>query len=295
MFLQLISNIYSAAVSVNHRRFDRNPEMQYQCSIPVISIGNLSVGGTGKTPFTAMLTEMLIENSIEPAIIGKGYKRRSQGEFVVRNKHNILGNAIDSGDEMALLAEKLDVPIVINSTKTAAAQSVERLFNVDVIIVDDGFQHRRLHRDLDIVLLDRRTIEEHYVIPHGRLREPAKGLLRADIISVPENVELKGVVAEFAMEAVSNRRAIIVRHRTVEGVIFYANNSISHKALIAQHGDNHQDRSKENLRIDNAFKYYPVISSKMRQERFIAVSGIANPERFLDSLGNSGIDVVHLA
>ncbi|MDQ1266970.1 MAG: tetraacyldisaccharide 4-kinase, partial [Bacteroidota bacterium] len=185
--LSALSKIYGAAVVWNNKRFDSGSIIPVKCKAPVISIGNISAGGSGKTPFTIMLTKEIIRMGYRPAIVGKGYKRKSRGLKIVSDGIEIFTNPVEAGDEMFMLAERLRVPVIVHDTKAEAALVADNRFKPDVIIIDDGFQHRGLYRDLDIVLLDAASLERPYLLPKGRLREPLSSLNRADIISIPED------------------------------------------------------------------------------------------------------------
>ncbi len=182
MYKNVLSYIYGVIVTRRNNNFDKNPDSLVKLNTPVICIGNLNVGGTGKTPFVQMLTWLLLSNNVKPAIIGLGYKRKSKGTVIVCDGEKILVDARTAGDEMFLLAESLGVPVVVNERKYKAAQIAEEMFKPDVIIVDDGFQHRKLYRDLDILLVDKDTILKPELLPKGRLREPLSSAGRADVI-----------------------------------------------------------------------------------------------------------------
>ena len=129
---------------------------QYTFDIPIISIGNISFGGTGKTPMVIHIGEKLKGDGYKPAIISRGYKRKSTGLVVVNDGSNILVEPQDSGDEPYLISKKLmDVPVVVCNKREKAAEYITKHFlDVNIMLLDDGFQYRKLVRDLDIVLLN---------------------------------------------------------------------------------------------------------------------------------------------
>src|SRR5579863_9300720 len=154
---------------------------------PVVSVGNLSVGGTGKTPFVAFLAERLTARSLKPGILTRGYGRRSSAALIAIDPG--AGRAPDPrevGDEPALLARKLpEVPIVVGADRYRAGLMAEDKFKVDVHVLDDGFQHFALARDVDIVLLDAtQKLSDRELLPAGRLREPLSALKRAHIVII---------------------------------------------------------------------------------------------------------------
>lgn len=152
---------------------------------PVVSVGNLSVGGTGKTPFVAFLAERLMARGLKPGILTRGYSRRAGADLIAIEPGS--GRAPDPrevGDEPALLARKLpEVPIVVGADRYRAGLLAEDKFKVDVHILDDGFQHFALARDVDIVLLDvTQELSDRELLPAGQLREPCAALVRAHCV-----------------------------------------------------------------------------------------------------------------
>ncbi|NOZ61968.1 MAG: tetraacyldisaccharide 4'-kinase [Calditrichaeota bacterium] len=150
----------------------------------VISVGNVSVGGTGKTPFCIFLAKELQKMKLRVAILSRGYQRKSRGTVVVSDGEKLLAHVAAAGDEPYLLAYNLPgVPVVCESNRYQGGLFIEKNFHPDVIILDDGFQHRRLHRDLDILLIDATRFRKgQTTLPTGYLREPLSGLKRANLI-----------------------------------------------------------------------------------------------------------------
>jgi tetraacyldisaccharide 4'-kinase len=159
---------YSLAVTWRNRRYDRGHAVVRGVSVPVISVGNLTLGGTGKTPMVKWLAQSLTARGICVAIVSRGYGAREDG----------------SNDEAKELQQSLpDVPHVQNPDRVAGAQRAIDEFGCQLILLDDGFQHRRLARDLDIVLLDALEPFGHeHVFPRGTLREPLASLRRAHVV-----------------------------------------------------------------------------------------------------------------
>ncbi|MDQ7798967.1 MAG: tetraacyldisaccharide 4'-kinase [Candidatus Edwardsbacteria bacterium] len=155
--------------------------------LPVVCVGNLGAGGTGKSPFCIMLAGELSTAGFKPAILSRGYKRtggKGSEITVISDWQKILAVPAESGDEPFLMAQKLlGRAIVIVGKDRIRAAEMAAAAGADVIIMDDGFQHWRMARDLDIVLLDgKRPLGNGWLLPAGRLREPAPALKRADII-----------------------------------------------------------------------------------------------------------------
>ncbi|MCX6164474.1 MAG: tetraacyldisaccharide 4'-kinase, partial [Ignavibacteriae bacterium] len=164
----------------------------HKISKPVISIGNISTGGTGKSPFTIFLADYFIENNLKPAIVSRGYKRKSNNIETVFDGTVITSTLDKCGDEPLMMASSLslthkDFFVVSGSNRIETSNFVINKFNPDVIILDDAYQHRKIRRDMDIVLIDAEDMNKNnllnsFVIPAGNLRENFGNLAGADII-----------------------------------------------------------------------------------------------------------------
>lgn len=177
-----VSWCYGTIVTIRNWCYDWGFFKTYRMARPVIAIGNITVGGTGKTPMTLAIAELLHTKGYKVGIVSRGYKRRSREEIVVSDGRGNLQPADIAGDEPRLMAEKLPqaVVIVANDRVRAAQMAIEK-FGCEVILADDAFQHRRLGATLNIVLWDRYlSPRRQHLLPAGRLREPYRGLKRAD-------------------------------------------------------------------------------------------------------------------
>ena len=151
----------------------------------VISVGNITVGGTGKTPMVIMLANLLKEKGYRPAILSRGYRGKKKRRVnVVSDGKYILSGPDEAGDEPVLIAKFVkNIPVITGKDRYLTGKYAIKHFGADVLILDDAFQHRSLFRDIDIVLLDnQKPFGNGFVIPRGELREPASALRRADII-----------------------------------------------------------------------------------------------------------------
>ena len=150
----------------------------------IISVGNITSGGTGKTPMVIYLVEKLKESGKNVAILSRGYGRKTAGTQLVTDGQKPVDDWRNFGDEPTLMAEKLkETPIVVDENRYRGGLFLVDKFKPDVIILDDGFQHRSLDRNIDIVLLNSQDQREDYkLIPYGKLREPIKHLKRADVL-----------------------------------------------------------------------------------------------------------------
>jgi len=173
-----LSATFAAAVAARNALYDRKMFNIHKLSRPVVSIGNLSVGGTGKTPFAITLGELFKARGIAFDILSRGYGRSSKVIAVVDPN----GSAEQFGDEPLLMARKLQVPVIVGADRYQAGLLAESKFpDAQLHLLDDAFQHRRLHRDFDIVMLPAADIEDT-LLPVGRLREPLSSLHRADVV-----------------------------------------------------------------------------------------------------------------
>ncbi|WP_461829742.1 tetraacyldisaccharide 4'-kinase [Aquifex sp.] len=171
---------YAFGVSVKNFLYDKGIKKPKKLPVPVISVGNLSVGGTGKTSFVVYLANLLKDRRV--CILLRGYKRKSRGVVAVSKYGEILTDWERAGDEAYLLAKLLPYAcVVVAEDRYEGGLFAIKNFNPELIILDDGFQHRKLHRDLDIVLLKRKDIKD-YLLPYGNLREPLSSLKRANVI-----------------------------------------------------------------------------------------------------------------
>ena len=173
-------------ISINIRGFLYKIHILKTKSLPckVISIGNITVGGSGKTPTVQYLSKLLQSKGKKVGIISRGYGRKSKNTTIVTDGKIKPKTWKNFGDEPYMLAKNLDgIPIIVGESRYEAGIKMITEFNPDIIILDDGFQHLSLYRDLDIVLINSKDTEKsHRLIPLGLLREPLSNLSRADLV-----------------------------------------------------------------------------------------------------------------
>ncbi len=194
--LSLLSVVYGFIVSVRNFMYDRAVLKTKNAPCRVVCVGNVTVGGTGKTPVVIMTARMLAGAGLKTAVVSRGYGRKGNGVAVVSDGVKILLPPGESGDEPHILATELDdVPVVVGADRYAAVMEAYGRFRPDVILLDDGFQHRRLARNVDVVTIDAANpwgIEK--LIPRGTLRESPAGIRRAQAIIATragEDVDIK--------------------------------------------------------------------------------------------------------
>ncbi|MEX1138467.1 MAG: tetraacyldisaccharide 4'-kinase [Bacteroidota bacterium] len=183
-----LSWIYGVGVWVRNWLFERGFFRERHVSIPVVSVGNLSVGGTGKTPFVEYLAGMLRDSGKRVAVLSRGYRRASKGFLVVSNGMQKCAEAIAAGDEPAQMARNLEgVIVAVDEDRVRGAKNLIEAFHPDVLLLDDGFQHRWLGRSLDVVIIPASGLMTPVrLLPAGSWREPISSLDRADLLVISE-------------------------------------------------------------------------------------------------------------
>jgi tetraacyldisaccharide 4'-kinase len=224
---------------------------------PVISVGNLAVGGSGKTPVVAALARWLLSEGERPSVLSRGYarKRLADGIVVVSDRERVLETVAGSGDEPQMLARALPgVPVLAGTDRFLAGCIAERRFGCTVHLLDDGFQHFPLHRDIDLLLASPDDLHER-VLPAGRLREPMEAATAADALLVTG--------ADPDVAALSSRLQVQCGFRVVQA--FGAPRLVDPFASLAP---------------------------RTTSMRAVAVAGIARPRRFFDAARAQGWEVV---
>jgi tetraacyldisaccharide 4'-kinase len=175
--VNLLGSIFGAGVQLRNSLYDTGVLRSRRLMGPVVSVGNLSVGGSGKTPFVLLLGELLRARGVKVDILSRGYGRKTRGVRLVDPD----GTSRDFGDEPLLMARRLSVPVIVGEDRYQAGLFAEKRFGPQLHLLDDGFQHRSLARDFDIVLVTPEDTRDS-LLPGGRLREPPRSLARADAI-----------------------------------------------------------------------------------------------------------------
>ena len=188
-----LSRIYGGIVARRNHRYNTKRALVSRLSCPVISVGNIVVGGTGKTPTVIFLARWFQNRGKKVGVLSRGYRRESKGMIVVSDGENICATTTEAGDEPLLIAQQLPgVIVIVDADRTNAGRYALTQFKPDLLLLDDGFQHRRLHRDLDILTFkNAQDLGSGWLLPAGPLREPLASLERADLFWFNGGVELK--------------------------------------------------------------------------------------------------------
>jgi tetraacyldisaccharide 4'-kinase len=250
--------MYSAVAVWRRRWYARRPSRRSRLWRPVISVGNLSVGGSGKTPVVGYIARLLIECGERPAILTRGYGRRRSGEAVtvVSDGTAVRGNVYSSGDEPLMLARAHPgVAVVVSASRYRAGRLAETQLGATVHVLDDGFQHVQIERDVDLLLISEDDLSDQ-PLPGGRLREPLSA----------------GAVADAAIVSAGYPSAV---DRVARGV-----------------GIPTAFQVTRTLGAPRTISTVPESVVVPSQSRVFAVAAIAQPERFFSDVSAAGWHVV---
>lgn len=211
---RILSGAFGAGVALRNSMYERGQLEVKRLQGPVVSIGNISVGGAGKTPFTILLGELLKQRGVPFDILSRGYGRSTRGPRIVDPK----GKSRDFGDEPLLMARKLGVDVVVAENRYEAGLLAEKTWGPRLHLLDDGFQHRRLARQFDIVLISPEDFEDT-LLPAGRLREPLSSLSRANAIVVSHDTSTEKLPSKIPVWRLS-RELVLEKTNSLHPVGF---------------------------------------------------------------------------
>ena len=262
--LYLIALFYQLLIQLRHTFYKTGVLKSYSLPCRVISVGNITMGGTGKTPTVIYLAQLFKEKGMKTTVLSRGYKGKSAEKVaVVSNGERILLNAQDAGDEPFLLAKALPgVPVIIGSNRVLSGQYAIEHFSPEILLLDDGFQHLKLKREVDILLIDLHYgFGNGHLLPRGILREPLNHLNRAHLFLLTKRTDSH------------DDKAIVekIKSYNPDAQIFFAGYEIKCITTL-----------KEEKEIDH---------SKLNGKKVLALSGIANPNYFSYLLGQHGMCV----
>jgi len=260
--------LYDKVVTLRNLLFDHGILSIHRLNCPVISVGNLAMGGTGKTPMVVWLARLFSEEGYRVGIVSRGYGGVESGRvIVVSDGENILADQTISGDEPLMLARRLSgIPVLCSTKRVKAGKAGIEKFNCNVLILDDGFQHRYLARDLDIVMLDcQNPFGSGWVFPRGTMRENAAALARAQVL----------VLSRFDGSEGAKKNIDNLRRQWPDKTIVTA----THRPIRIFSAADHGERP----------------ASSLTELRLAAFAGIARPDDFFQSVHNLGARLVYTA
>jgi tetraacyldisaccharide 4'-kinase len=250
--------MYSAVTVWRRQWYAREPSRRERLARPVISVGNLSVGGSGKTPIVGYIARLLVESGERPAILTRGYGRRrgSEAVTVVSDGTSVLAGIDASGDEPLMLARTLkNVSVVVGASRSLAGRVAEEQLGATVHVLDDGFQHLKIERTVDLLLVCEEDLCDR-PLPAGRLREPLTAASAADAALVPAGYPT-------AVERVARAVGIPTGFQVTRALGAPRTVSSSPESVVVP-----------------------------SESRVFAVAGIARPERFFSDVSSAGWHLV---
>lgn len=255
--------VYALLVSLRNLFFDKSFFKTKKVNTKVVSVGNLTIGGSGKTPFVIYLTNLLKKSGFKPSVLSRGYGRKTSGYLLVSKSGELLTEVQNCGDEIYQTVLECKVSAAVCENRVEGANKLLNDTETDVIVLDDGFQHRWIDRDLDIVLFDQKFLLDNSLLnqsllPLGIMRESFNSLNRADIIIINR---------KFCKET---NNALIERFRNYDKPVFTA-------------------YYKANSFVDMTRKTEYSLEEFNGQDSLV-ISGIANPASFLSILKDVGVN-----
>ena len=263
--------LYSKIIDKRNAQYETGFFESHKLTVPTISVGNITVGGTGKTPLVIYIAQILAEKGGKVCVISRGYKRENEKERVlVSDGHKILSSPRKSGDELYEMAKKLlgKAIIIADADRVAAGAWAIQEFGVTACILDDAFQHLKIKRDLDIVAIDATNpFGNRKTLPTGILREPLKNLQRSDLIIIT-----RGNLVENLDNLKTEIQNLHPKCR-----ILIADNQISQITKL-------KEFSNESLTKKNSKLVFP-------KSNVLAFCALGNPNNFFNQLTTEGINV----
>lgn len=255
--------LYAVIMSLRNWFFDIGIFKAKKIDAKVISIGNITLGGSGKTPLVIYILNLLKSVEIKAGVLSRGYGRKTKGYLLVSDGENILQTVENCGDEIYHTVLECKVPAAVCENRVEGANKLLKDANIDYLVLDDAFQHRWIYRDLNLVIFEQQFLKEnkflqHSLLPAGFLRESFKSLERADAIIINRKFSLSEEIPSDYRKFLENK------------LIFQA----YYKAVTFA-----DVRKNENYHIED-----------FRGQKSLIISGIANPFSFLTALKNLNID-----
>ncbi|MCX7798356.1 MAG: tetraacyldisaccharide 4'-kinase [Melioribacter sp.] len=266
IILSPLTILYAFIIRLRNYCFDKKIFKITKVNAFVISVGNLTVGGSGKTPTVVYLAKLMKKFNIKTGILSRGYRRNTRGYLFVSDGKNIKKTVDECGDEMYLISSETNLPTAVSERRVEGAKRLIKDSLIDVIILDDAFQHRWLYRDIDILIFDQRFLTktgqiEQKLLPLGLMREPFESISRADAIIINRKFSEKIDIPEALKKYFTNK--------TIFNGYYLASGIFDVKT--------HKEYSLE----------------EFRGQKSLVVCGIAKPYSFLNVLENNHIDITN--
>jgi tetraacyldisaccharide 4'-kinase len=273
--LSLLASIYGKVADLRNRLYDSGVFESFDLGAPTISIGNITAGGTGKTPLVAHVAKCLAAGGQKVCILTRGYGRKdAKNRVLVSDGEQILASPAEAGDEPLELAQKLigKAIVIADADRVSAADWAKRKFGATAFVLDDAFQHRKVRRDLDIVCIDATDpFGGGKMLPAGRLREPLSNLNRTDMVVITR-ANLAKDISDLRFE---------ISELNAAAAIFTAKNDLKNVARLEEFLAKIQRTQREVKDITRAL---PLAETAPKSTSTVAFCGLGNHENFFEQL-----------
>jgi tetraacyldisaccharide 4'-kinase len=272
--LSSIAGLYGTGVRLRQLLYRSKLLKKRSLPCTVISVGNITAGGTGKTPLTLYVARLLRSSGYKTVVVSRGYRGGAEDRGgIVSDGQRMLMDAGEAGDEPFLLALNLKgVPVIVGRDRYAAGVKAVQNFQPDIILLDDAFQHVSLNRDLDLVLLDyQRPLGNGHLIPRGMLREPPRALNRADALIFSRAESTHAPVPTLPDDSAARKPVFTTRHQPHIAAVIPAGHKMMYHQVL-----NNESRATV---------------TSMRGKSCFAFSGIARNSDFRETLTRAGCHV----
>jgi tetraacyldisaccharide 4'-kinase len=255
--------VYAAVVALRNLFFDRNIFKTRSVKSKVISVGNITVGGSGKTPLVIYILNLLKQENIYAGVLSRGYGRKSSGYLLVADKDKVLATVESAGDEIYHTSIECRVPAAVSEDRAAGAERFINDTGIEVIVLDDAFQHRWINRDINVVICEQRFLIEggflkHSLLPSGNLREGFKALERADVVIINRKFSDSAELPEKVKRHLTNKPVFTACYKAIGFIDVVKKTHYSSEEFMGQ--------------------------------KSLVVSGVANPFSFLNALRQTKVD-----
>lgn len=256
--------IYSAVIKIRNWFFDKNVFKIKKVNAKVISAGNINVGGSGKTPLVIYLVDLLKNQNKKVGVLSRGYRRKTSGYQLVSDGEKILLSVDETGDEMFHTVLECRVPAAVSENRYEGAKRLISETGIDTILLDDAFQHRWIHRDINILIFEQKFLNEtnfpnHILLPAGNMREKFDSIERADIVVINRKFTEKMKIPT-ELEKYFNNKLVFTSYYKAIGFV------------------DMRRKTEYGLR-------------EFEGQKSLVVAGIANPFSFLNILGQTKVDI----
>jgi tetraacyldisaccharide 4'-kinase len=263
LILYPFTPIYLLVINIRNWFFDNNVFKTKSVNAKVISVGNISVGGSGKTPLVIALTGILKQAGKNVGVLSRGYGRSTRGYLLVSDGKNILAPVNDCGDEIYITAMECKVPAAVSEDRVKGSENFISETGVDVIVLDDAYQHRWIKRDLNLLIFEQRFLTENdffkqQLLPAGMMREPLSSVKRADAVIINRKFTSEDEIPDKYLRYLKDKKIFTAHYKAIE------------------FGD---------VKHDTRYGL-----EEFKGQKSLVVSGVANPFSFINILKQTSVD-----